>query len=231
LQFIAAEEGEKAMAEFIVYSIPGSPFGRAVLATLEEKHASYRLSPLAPATLRNEPHILRHPFGRVPVLEHDGFMLYESQAMLRYLDRVLPAPPLTPQEPKAAARMDQAMNINDWYLFQGVNTVIGFQRVVGPRLLGLTPDESAIAAAMPKAHAVCDELARLLGTQPYFAGAAVTLADLLLAPQLDFLAETPEWASLSAANRNLVDWLERMNARASLKATTWERVADMARAA
>jgi glutathione S-transferase len=97
--------------------------------------------------------------------------------------------------------------------------------------MGLMPDEPAIAAAMPKAHAVCDELARLLGAQPYFAGEAVTLADLLIAPQLDFLAQTPEWARLSAGNRNLVDWLERMTARPSLKATTWERVADMAKAA
>ena len=219
------------MSEFIVYSVPGSPFGRAVLATLEEKGASYRLSPVAPGMIKSQPHISRHPFGRVPVLEHNGFMLYESQAMLRYLDRVLPTPPLTPDEPKAAARMDQAMNINDWYLFQGVNSVIGFHRVVGPRVMGLTPDEGAIAAAMPKAHAVCNELARLLGSQPYFAGEAVTLADLLIAPQLDFLAETPEWAPLSAGNRNLCDWLDRMNARSSFKATTWERVADMAKAA
>jgi len=219
------------MSKFIVYSIPGSPFGRAVLATLEEKRASYGFSPVAPATLRSEPHISRHPFGRVPVLEHDGFMLYETQAILRYLDRVAPTPPLTPNEPKAAARMDRAMNVNDWYLFQGVNNVITFHRVVGPRLMGLTPDESTIAAAMPKAHAVCNELARLLGSQPYFAGEAVTLADLLLAPQLDFLAQTPEWAPLSAGSRNLVDWLGRMNARPSLKATTWERVADMAKAA
>jgi glutathione S-transferase len=219
------------MSEFIVHSVPGSPFGRAVLATLEEKRASYRLLPVAPATMKSQPHISRHPFGRVPVLEHNGFMLYESQAMLRYLDRVLPTPPLTPDEPRAAARMDQAMNVNDWYLFQGVNNVIGFHRIVGPRVMGLTPDEAAIAAAMPKAHAVCDELARLLGTQPYFAGEAMTLADLLIAPQLDFLAETPEWAPLSAGNRNLVDWLDRMNARSSLKATTWERVTDMAKAA
>jgi glutathione S-transferase len=32
----------------------------------------------------------------VPVLEHDGFLLYETQAILRYLDRVLPKPALTP---------------------------------------------------------------------------------------------------------------------------------------
>jgi glutathione S-transferase len=222
---------ETIMPDFIVHSVPGSPFGRAVLATLEDKGASYRLSPVAPGTLRSEPHISRHPFGRVPVLEHDGFMLYESQAILRYLDRVLPSPALTPADPKAAGRMDQVMNISDWYLFQGVNNVISFHRIIGPRLLGLTPDEKAIAEAMPKAHVVFNELSRLLGTKTYFAGEEVTLADILVAPQLDFLAETPEWGALTAASPNLPPWLDRMNARASFKSTTWERVAELAKAA
>jgi glutathione S-transferase len=219
------------MSEFVVYSIPGSPFGRAVLAALEEKGAPCRFSPVAPGAFRAEPHISRHPFGRVPVLEHDGFMLYETQAILRYLDRVLPAPALTPADPKAAASMDRAMNVNDWYLFNGVGNVIGFHRVVAPRLMGLAPDEEAIAAAMPKAHAVFNELARLLGTQPYFAGENVTLADLMIAPQLHFLSLTPEWTSLTAGHPNLVDWLDRMNARPSFQATTWEKLTELAKAA
>jgi glutathione S-transferase len=219
------------MPDFIVYSVPGSPFGRAVLATLEEKGASYRLLPVAPGTMRSEPHISRHPFGRVPVLEHDGFMLYESQAILRYLDRVLPSPALTPADPKAAGRMDQVMNISDWYLFQGVNNVISFHRIIGPRLLGLTPDEKAIAEAMPKAHVVFNELSRLLGTKTHFAGEEATLADILVAPHLDFLAETLEWRPLTDASPNLPSWLHRMNARASFKSTTWERVAELAKAA
>jgi glutathione S-transferase len=219
------------MSEFTVYSVPGSPFGRAVLATLEEKAASYRLLPVVPGTLRSPEHLARHPFGRVPVLEHDGFSLYESQAILRYLDRVRPTPALTPADSRATARMDQAMNVNDWYLFQGVANIIGFQRVVGPRLMGLKPDEAAIEAAMPKAHAVFAELARLLGEQPYFAGAAVSLADLLIAPQLSFLTQTPEWSVLGAPHANIVAWLARMEARPSLQATTWDRVIEMAKAA
>jgi glutathione S-transferase len=219
------------MSEFTVLSIPGSPFGRAVLATLEEKGASYRLAPVAPGTLRSPEHLARHPFGRVPVLEHNGFSLYETQAILRYLDRVLPTPSLTPLDPKRAARMDQVMNVNDWYLFQGVGDVIGFHRVVGPRLMGLKPDETAIAAAMPKARTVFEELARLLGEQPYFAGEAISLADLLVAPQIGFFTQTPEWAVLGAPHANLVAWLARMEARPSLNATTWQRVSEMAKAA
>src|SRR5262245_136505 len=118
------------MSEFIVHSIPGSPFGRAVLTTLEEKGARYRVRPVMPGTLKSPVHLALHPFGRIPVLEHDGFRLYETQAILRYLDRMLPAPALTPADPKHAARMDQVLNVCDWYLFQGCGSVIGFQRVV-----------------------------------------------------------------------------------------------------
>lgn len=219
------------MSSFIVHSIPGSPFGRAVLATLIEKDASFRFVPVDPRSMKAQPYLSMHPFGRVPVLEHDGFRLYETQAILRYLDRVLPVPVLTPADPKAAARMDQIMGICDWYLFQGCNNIIGFQRIVRPRLMGLSADEAMIAEAMPRAHAVMAELSRLLGGNSYFAGAQVSLADLLVAPQLGFLAETPEWRPLTAERANLPGWLARMNVRKSMQATTWDRVAEMAKAA
>jgi glutathione S-transferase len=219
------------MSEFIVHTIPGSPFARAVLATLEEKGAGYRLAPLAPGSHKSPQHLARHPFGRVPVLEHDGFVLYETQAILRYLDRVLPEPALTPADARHAARMDQVMNINDWYLFHGVANVIVFHRVVGPRVLGLAPDEAAIDAAMPAARVVFAELSRLLGEQPYLAGDGISLADLIVAPHVAFFTATPEWAELGAPRHNLVAWLARMEARPSMLATTWERVNELAKAA
>jgi len=213
-----------------VHSIPGSPFGRAVLVALEEKGARYRFRAVAPGTLKSPAHLAIHPFGRVPVLEDGEFRVYETQAILRYLDRTLPGPALTPAAPRLAARMDQLMNVNDWYLFPGVNSVIGFQRVVGPKLLGLVPDEAAIAGAMPKAHAVIAEISAALGAQRFLAGEALSLADALLGPQLDFLRMTPEWAVLAAGHRNLDGWLERLNARPSFAATTWDRVEGLARA-
>lgn len=219
------------MSEFVVHTVPGSPFARAVLATLEEKGARYRLAPLAPNASKSPEHLARHPFGRVPAFEHDGFALYETQAILRYLDRVLPQPALTPADPRRAARMDQVMNINDWYLFHGVGNVIVFHRVIAPQLMGLKPDEAAIEAAMPKARTVFAELARLLGEQAFFAGDSVSLADLMVAPAAAFFTATPEWTELGVPHANLVAWLQRMEARPSLQATTWERVSEMARAA
>jgi len=220
------------MSEFIVHSVPGSPFGRSVLATLEEKRVPYRLAPVAPGTTKTPEYLTSlHPFGRVPVMEHDGFRLYETQAILRYLDRVMPQPSLTPTDIKRAARMDQVMNINDWYLFHGVGNVIIFHRVIGPRLMGMAPDEEAIKAAMPKAQTVFNELARLLGDQPYFTGDTLSLADLLVAPAVEFFTVTPEWTALGALHANLASWMTRMQERPSMKATTWERVSELAKAA
>jgi glutathione S-transferase len=219
------------MQEFVVHSIPGSPFGRAVLLSLEEKGVRYRLVAVPPQAMRTTEHLARHPFGRVPVIEHAGFRLYETQAILRYIDRVCAQPSLTPESATTAARMDLLLNVSDWYLFQGVLSVIGFQRLVAPRIFGTATDEAACAAAMPRARIVVDELARELAVQAYFVGPSLSLADLLLAPQLDFLAETPEWQPLTAHHPNLRAWLARMRERASMRATTWERVAQMAKAA
>ena len=218
------------MADFIVHTVPGSPFARSVMATLEEKRVPWRIAPLHPKQLREPAHLSRNPFGRMPAIEHGDFTLYETQAIVRYIDRVCPHPALTPHDPRLAAQMDQAMNVNDWYLFQGCGNVIGFQRVVGPRVLGMTPDESLIAAAMPHARKVFTELARLLGEKPYFAGDHVSLAEMMLVPQVDFLRRTPEWSELTGALPKLVAWFERASARASFKATSWDRVDALAAA-
>ncbi len=215
---------------FVVHTIPGSPAARAVIAALIEKGASFRVAGLAAGAHKMEPHLSRHPFGKMPVLECADFTLYETQAILRHLDRALPSPSLVPNALVDAARMDQIMGISDWYLFQDVNNIIGFHRIVGPRLLGLAPDETAVSAAMPRAHVVFAELSRLLGGKSYLASQHMTLADLMVAPHLDFLSETPEWTPLTQGRSNLVEWLGRMNARKSMRLTTWEGVMQMARA-
>ena len=219
------------MSNFIIHTIPGSPYARAVFATLEEKGAPYKISPLQPGGQKSLPHLAMHPFGKMPALEKDGFVLYETQAILRYLDRILPNPSLTPTDPKAAARMDQLMNISDCYLFQGVSNVIVAQRVIFPAIFGLAPDEAVIAAAMPQAHVVFDELARMLGDQKFFAGDKISLADLSIAPQMDLFVGIPEWDVLTRRHTKIRNWLDAMNARPSMKATTWESVVKRAKAA
>ena len=79
------------MSEFSCYGIPGSPFLRSVQMCLEEKGARYRVHALAPGESKSPDHLARQPFGRIPAFEHGDFRLYETQAILRYLDAVIAA--------------------------------------------------------------------------------------------------------------------------------------------
>jgi len=206
------------MSEFVVYGVPGSPFLRSVEMGFHEKGQAYRLHAMGPGDSRSEEHLRRHAFGRIPVLEHGDFRLYETQAILRYLDDLFPEPAFEPTDPRAAARMNQLVGVNDWYLFPQVSVALVFQRIVGPALMGLTPDEAVIAAAMPKAKVCIAEIDRLLGDGPFMAGKQLSIADLILAPQLAYIGMTPEGRELMM-DTALERWLARMNERPSMQAT------------
>jgi glutathione S-transferase len=215
------------MAEFIVHGVPGSPYVRAALLGLEEKGADYRIARLDPSASKSAENLARHPFGRMPVLDHGDFRLYETQAILRYLDRVMPAPPLTPADARAEARMNQVIGITDCYVMHDISSPIVFQRLIAPQF-GMPVDEARFAAALPKARVCIDELGRLLGDQRYMAGEAITIADLLLAAHLAFIPGVDECRAMLAVQPNLQAWLERMNARPSMAATTTEKLMQAA---
>jgi glutathione S-transferase len=218
------------MSGFIVHGVPGSPYVRAALLTLEEKGAKYELAAMQLGTLKQELHLSRHPFGRIPAFEHDGWMLYETQAIMRYVDAVVPGAPLQPEEPRAAARMNQLMGVTDWYLMPQVSRTITFNRVVAPRF-GRPTDEEAVARAIPEARNCIAEIARLFDGHKWMAGDALSLADLLLAPQLSMFALAPEGAQILRDHENLRGWLQCMEARPSMQATTWDRLIERAAAA
>jgi glutathione S-transferase len=214
----------------IVHGVPGSPYVRAALLSLEEKGAEYQLAPMALGTLKQQPHLSRHPFGRIPAFEHDGWMLYETQAIMRYVDAIVPGPRLQPEEPRAAARMNQVIGITDWYVVPQVSMPITANRVVKPRF-NRPVDEDAVVNAIPNVRICIGEIARLLDGHPWMAGEALSLADLLLAPHLSMFAQAPEGAQILQEHENLRRWLARVEARPSMQATTWDRLLERVAAA
>jgi glutathione S-transferase len=215
------------MAEFIIYGVPGSPYVQNAALGLEEKGADYRVGALSRSESKTPSHLKRHPFGRVPTLGHGDFELYETQAILRYLDRIIPDPSLTPQDPHAEARMNQLCGITDWYVMPQVTVAITFDRIAAPKL-GLPVDESKIEASIPRAKICVAEIARLLGDQTFLTGDRVSLADLLMAPHLSYFAQTSEGAAVLGPHPTLTAWIERMRARPSFHNTTAEKLAAKA---
>jgi glutathione S-transferase len=206
------------MPDIKVHGIPGSPFLRSVEITLNEKGVPYELRSMSPAEMRTPEHLELHPFGRIPMFEQGDFRLYETQAIIRYIDRVFAEPKLTPGDPRAEARMNQVIGVIEWYFFPKAAAPIAFNRIIGPRLLGLPADEAVIAEAMPMARTCFAELDRLLGDKPYFTGGSISLSDIMLGAQLDLFSECAEGRELISGTR-LQPWIERMRARPSFVAT------------
>jgi len=82
------------MMQPIVYTSFTSPFGRSVRVCLYERGIEHQVIPSTREQRRVPEHLARHPFAKVPVLEHDDLSIYETQAILRYVADVFPGDPL-----------------------------------------------------------------------------------------------------------------------------------------
>jgi glutathione S-transferase len=108
------------MTEPIVFGAFYSVYTRIVRLALEEKAVAYRLQAVdvfADGGPQPE-YAERHPFLRIPAFEHDGFRLYETGAIIRYIDDVFPEPPLTPEKMRERARVSQIIGILDSYAYR-----------------------------------------------------------------------------------------------------------------
>jgi len=206
------------MARPIVYGPAGSTYVWSVRLALAEKGVAHELVEVGFGAHREEPHASRHPFAKVPAFEHDGFALYETQAILRYVDEGFPSAPLQPTDLHQFSRMNQIIGIVDAYAWAAIAGAILFNRLLAPRL-GLAIDEGAVAAALPRARLCVGEIARLMGDQPFLAGERLSLADLMVIPLFAYFARLPEGRAPFAEHPGLAQWMRRMEERQSFQLT------------
>jgi glutathione S-transferase len=199
-----------------LYGHPLSSCTRKVLVTLHEKGATaeFVLVDLFLGEQKAAAHMARHPFGVVPALDDDGFVLFESRAILRYLDGRFPAPPLTPARPKDVARMDQWLSVDQSYVAPHTRA-LAVERIL-KKHEGRAPDpavERASEGALASALGVVD---RALRDTPYLAGDAFSLADISLMP---YVASLPMIGAehLVAGMPHLGAWWKGVRERASWK--------------
>jgi glutathione S-transferase len=207
------------MPDMTLWGFDGSTYVRTVKMVLAEKaFTDFAQVPLN--VLAGEPktpeHLVRHPFGKVPVLDHDGMRILETVAICRYLNDVLPGTSVVPATPKDRARMDMIVGITDSYgygaLVGGVAAYHLFPDFVGGR------NDAMRAAGLENGRKVLELAMQTKGDSPFIAG-DLSLADLFLAPILFYVGLTPDKDALFDV-AGFPAWWARVEALPSFKATT-----------
>ena len=199
-----------------LYWHPFSLFPRRIRIALHEKGLACEdvIVDLPGGALQTPEFRRLNPFGQVPVLEDDGLILYESIAILEYLEERHPTPALLPvRDPIARARTRQLMLASGDYL------ISPFHRWLAQFF---TPEASWDRADQLRARDEIGQHLDVLETtlhdgRDYLTG-AFSLADVCYAPFTCEL-ETARLGPLLAERRRVCAWVDRLNARPSLPAT------------
>lgn len=204
------------MASIIVYGFPGSTYVQIVRLVLTYKAVEFEFRDLE-TEMNTSAHRELHPFEYVPVLRHGDFTLYETSAIVGYIDEAFPAPRLTPQSIQQRAKMHQWISAVNSYFYPQIVYHLSHERSVFPAL-GIQPDERVVQAALPKIERALDVMEKaLIAGQPFLIGDTVTIADLFMVPCLTSLARTDEGRAILGRHPLVAGWRERMELLDSVK--------------
>jgi len=197
-----------------------SVYVRSARLALAEKGVSYHLSAVDVFAPGGPPdaYLALNPFAKIPTLNHDGFVLYESGAILRYVDEGFEGPALQPVDRRERARMNQILSVLDAYAYTTLVWEIFVERIVKTRG-GNPPDEVRISSAMGQARRVVTALETLSQAGPFLLGERLTLADCHAAPMLHLFSQTEEGELLLKGAPGLAGWLDSFRSRPSFVET------------
>jgi glutathione S-transferase len=206
------------MATITVYGTPVSTYVRTVRLLLEEASSEYDLKSIDFFKGENDSSEYRakNPFGKVPTLEVDGELLYETAAITDYLDTVLASNKFSPSNPLSKARMRQIMAIIDSYFYSPAITTIVIQRLIVPSQGGKT-DEDTVKNAIAPAKTAAEAIESLTVGSPYLLGSELSIADFYLIPIFIYLSQTPEFDAITAQTPKLRTWWDEVNKLKSVK--------------
>jgi glutathione S-transferase len=200
-----------------VFWVSGSPFSWRVLLTLEVKRLSYasRLLEASKGDLKKPEYLKLNPRGKVPTLKDGDLVLGESLAIMAYLDRKHPSPPLFGANAQETAHIWRLISEYFSYLDGPAN------RIIAPIYFGKVAEKrDDIRAAVPATHAELDRFESSLNNAAWFGGEAICAADIAIYPFLKSLlrAASKETAApldlgllpFDARYPKLAAWMQRV---------------------
>jgi glutathione S-transferase len=191
-----------------IHGVPPSTFTRTVMLACHEKGIDYELVPTMPGDVS-----ALNPFRKIPAIAHGDFVLYESTAILRYLDRTFPGPKLWPDDSRGIAICDQ------WISSICDSLVNAALRYMVSRFGFLPVPAEMEQAYLEKTREVLPVFDRQLGRTRYLAGESLTAADLFLAPVLFYFSDMPELRTIADSAANCTRWAGEMAGRPGVVAT------------
>ena len=205
---------------FKLYGSPLSPYMRAAQIVFAEHGIAYELMPVGPAELAAPDYSNLHPYRKLPALECDGERIFETSAIMHYID-ALSATPLQPRDPLQAARSNQWLSAANSYIYQDAFTNLYFKRVLAPQF-GFEADEEVIADGVEKtathlSHVENAVQARELG------GPSLHLGDILVGCILVLLRDIEEGQRLLESHPKTSAWLNELAARHGFTATASQK--------
>jgi glutathione S-transferase len=197
------------MPDPIVYGFPRSTFVNIVRLILTHKDVPYTFHDLE--TVMGKPeHLALHPFNRVPILKHGDFTIYETSAIVSYVDEAFAGPRLTPNDARARGRMSQWISAVNSYYYPYMIYHVTHERMVFPEL-GIASDEKVVAHALPKVELGLGVIERELShCQDYLVGSELTLADFFMLPSTFAFSLAEEGRTLYPKFPAFSRWRERM---------------------
>jgi glutathione S-transferase len=204
------------MSDLIVYGFPRSTFVNIVRLVLTHKELPYTFRDLEPE-MGKPSHLALHPFDRVPILRHGDFTVYETSAIVAYVDEAFPRLPLQPQSLPDRARMDQWISMVNSYYYPYMIHHVTHERLVFPEL-GIASDEKVVAHALPKVELGLQVAERQLAHgKSYLLGPDLTLADFYLLPSTFAFSLTEEGKAMYPKFPAFSRWRETMEALPSVR--------------
>jgi glutathione S-transferase len=202
----------------ILHGASVSPFVRKVRVALLEKGISYEQKQVSP--FGSQPELVSmNPLQRIPVYEDGAFTLPDSSAILQYLERIQPTPPLYPSDPQQFSWTLFLEEYADTRLFEVVGVFFA-ERWVKKNLLGGQPaDENRLAEIKKhKLQPTFDWVQAQVSKSEWAVGNRFGVADIALAsPFVNFSyvgekVDAGQWPKLAA-------YLEQVWAHPSYQAT------------
>jgi glutathione S-transferase len=199
-----------------LHSHPFSTFGRRVQIALEEKSISCEqvLVDMAARKHREPEYLALNPYSRVPTLVDGDLVLYESTAILNYLEALFPEPPLLPPDAKGRALVDMHMKLCDLQFTRQAGVIIFPKRFLPKERW----DENLFAQMRTEIDRHLAILDRQLGDNEYVVGNEFSLVEVCYAPFLAFL----ELTEVTPPPR-IAEWSKRIVSRPSVQQTAPER--------